>query len=729
MNSDFPRRIKVIKIAFSAVFVIFTVRLFDLQILQHDEYEAIARAQHEKRSILTARRGKILVKKNRYSEDLMPIATNHTLKMLFVDPLLLVYPNFGAKDEAKSQERGNPQLVAEMLAPLLLNAHCEELDGCPLENDPQKLAAREQAIIRAYQQELNNIFSETERRRIILNTDVDPLRQETILALNLPGIHVTNNMIVADPVQIGNPEEVAKHLAPLVGSTSSELIPLLRKRKKRYVEISRKISPQISEKIFELKQNPEFKKLLRGIRLTDEYWRYYPEKTLAAQTIGFLDRNGQGQYGIEGRFDELLRGIEGEITGATTTSGQQLLKKDGGFRRAQDGSDIVLSIDRVIQNAIEKIITKDARKFDADAIQAIVVEPKTGRILAMAHAPTFDPNNFGDVFTTFKIPAEQEELDREDEKFNQRVPTINTDSGELFRYFNLWGPQVFRNKLVLDEYEPGSVIKSFTMAAALNADEVTPQTKFDDDGPVEVDEFLIKNADEIYGGPTNMIEVINRSLNTGIAFITRKMGAQMLHEYLKSFGFGQFTDIKIDGEVKGRMEFWQDWEESELITRGFGQGFTASPLQVAMAYGALANGGYLMKPILVEKTISADGDVENFEPERIHRIISEETYQTTKAMLLNSVENGVARGAEVRGHSVMGKTGTSQTYKHGKALTGLGTTIASFAGFGPYEDPQFVILVKIDHPKVSQWGSETAAGTFKRIATFLFDYYQIPPEN
>jgi cell division protein FtsI/penicillin-binding protein 2 len=267
------------------------------------------------------------------------------------------------------------------------------------------------------------------------------------------------------------------------------------------------------------------------------------------------------------------------------------------------------------------------------------------------------------------------------------------------------------------------------MAAAINADEVTPRTTFNDNGPVEVDEFKIRNSDEEYRGPTTMIEVINRSLNTGIAFITRKMGAQMLYEYLKNFGFGQFTDIEIDGEAKGQLEFWQDWAESELITRGFGQGFTASPLQVAMAYGALANGGYLMKPLLIEKIISPEGAEEVFEPERIRRIISEDTYQTIKAMLLSSVDNGVARGAGVRGHSVMGKTGTSQTYKNGKALTGLGTTITSFAGFGPYDDPQFVILVKLDHPKTSQWGSETAAGTFRRIATFLFDYYQIPPEE
>ena len=729
MNHDFPQRIKILKILFTVVCLIFAGRLFDLQILQYDKYDAEARAQHEKRSILTAKRGKILVKKNRHSEEITPLATNHTLKMLFVDPLLLTYPNFGSKDEVQAQERGNPQLVANMLAPLLINAHCEEIDSCPLELDLQKMSTREQMIVQTYQQSLLKVFTEIERRRVVLDTDVDPLRQETIRALNLAGIKIEYGNIIADPVLIQNLEQVSEELAPLIGTTSVDLAPLLKKRKKRYVEISRKISPQISEEILKLKRNPEFRKFFRGIQLIDEHWRYYPEKTLAAQTIGFLDRTGAGQYGIEGRFDEILRGHEGEISGATTTSGQQLLGKGFGLRRATDGSDIVLSMDRVIQNAVEKILEIDIQKFDADSGQVIVIEPQTGRILAMAHAPTFDPNNFGDVFSTFTVTEEKEELDRADKNFNQRIPTINSEKGDLFRYFNLWGPAVFRNKIVLDEYEPGSVIKSITMAAAINADEVTPQTTYNDSGPIEVDQFKIRNSEDEYHGKTTMIEVINKSLNTGIAFLTRKMGPQMLYEYLRNFGFSQFTDIQIDGEAKGQLEFWQDWEESELITRGFGQGFTASPLQVAMSYGALANGGYLMKPLLIEKIISTDGEEEKFEPERIRRIISEETYQTIKAMLLNSVENGVARGAGVRGHSLMGKTGTSQTYRNGKALTGLGTTITSFAGFGPYDEPRFVILVKLDHPKVSQWGSETAAGTFRRVADFLFDYYQIPPED
>jgi cell division protein FtsI/penicillin-binding protein 2 len=257
---------------------------------------------------------------------------------------------------------------------------------------------------------------------------------------------------------------------------------------------------------------------------------------------------------------------------------------------------------------------------------------------------------------------------------------------------------------------------------------VSPQTTYNDDGPIEVDEFKIGNSDEVYSGNTTMIEVMNRSLNTGIAFIAQKMGARMLYEAYRGFGFGEYTDINFPGEAQGQLEYWTDWEDSELVTRGFGQGFTANVLQVALSFGALANGGYLMRPILVEKIIHPDGTENITLPERKRRVVSEESSQTTRAMLLSAVRNGTGRAARINGYTVLGKTGTSQTYKNGKVQTGIGTTIATFAGLAPMDDPQFVIVVKYDYPKLSQWGSETAAVTFRKITQFLFDYYKIPPD-
>jgi stage V sporulation protein D (sporulation-specific penicillin-binding protein) len=728
MSTLFTRRCRILKILFGTVFTIFVIRLFELQVLEGGSYAEEARAQHEKRSILPARRGKILVRKNRLTEELTPLATNNTLKMLFIDPVVLAYPKYNPNIIIENQEKGNPRLAAEILAPILINAHCEAIEGCIIETDPEKWTEPERLAIDLYKEELENLFVKTERHSVIISTEVAPSRIIEIEALRIPGVFVEESSIIIDPTRILDIKETAKTLAPILNIEDKRLKDFLSRRLKRYVEITHKIVPEVSDKILVLKQNPRYQDILRGVQLRDEHWRYFPEKTLAAQVLGFVDSENNGQYGIEGRFDHNLKGKEGFIFGATNTKGQSIISKNSNITRARDGADIVLSIDRVIQGAVEKILSDDLELFDADFGQVIVIEPKTGKILAMAQAPTFDPNEFGKSFLQYEIPAEQEQTDRDDEFFNQRIPSIFRD-GKFFRYFNTWGAQVFRNKIISDSYEPGSVMKAITMAAALNSDEVTPQTTYDDNGPVEVDEFKIKNADETYLGKTTMIEVINRSLNTGIAFITQKMGAELLYKYFQAFGFGQFTDIQLDGEADGNMEFWQNWEASELVTRGFGQGITTTPLQMVMAFSALANGGYLMKPLLVEEIREPDGTVKKFEPEIIRRTISDKTYNTIKSMLLNAVTHGIARGARVWGHSVMGKTGTSQTYRNGKALTGAGTTITSFAGFGPFHDPKFVILVKFDYPKTSQWGSETAAGTFRRVAEFLFSHFGIPPDQ
>ncbi len=729
MEKDFQTRIRVLKIFFAGIFLVFAVRLFGLQVLQHEEYSAEARAQHEKRSVLPARRGKILVKKNYLSDELVPLATNNTLKMLFIDPLILNYPNYTKNKPINEQERtGQPKKAAKLLAPLLIRSHCEEMEGCNINFDDEEISPLEQMAIDIYQQELAKIFSEIEKRKVIIFTDISQSRAKMILDLKIRGIFIENDNVVVDPTQISSPEEVAKAISPLLGLDPEKVAKSITRRIRRYVEITHKIVPEISDKIIELKENPKFREILRGVQLRDEHWRYYPEKQLGAQVLGFVDSQGVGQYGIEGRFDDDLKGRAGEIMGATNTRGQRIFSKDFALKKAEDGADIVLSIDRVVQGEVERILQEDLNDFRADFGQVIVINPETGEIIAMANAPSFNPNEFSEVFTKYEIDPNQEIADREDETFNQRIPTVETED-KFYRYFNIWGPQVFRNKTISDEYEPGSVIKALTMAAAINSDEVTPQTTYDDDGPVEVDEFEIKNSDGIYAGETTMISVINRSLNTGIAFITRKMGRELFYEYLKKWGFGEYTDIDLDGEARGKLEFWQDWAESELITHGYGQGFSATPIQVAMSFASLANGGYLMKPLLVEEVHHPDGTIEKFSPERVHRVISEKTYQTIKAMLLNSVDNGVARGARIKGYTIMGKTGTSQTYRNGKALRGEGTTITSFAGFAPIKHPKFVILVKYDYPKKSQWGSETAARTFRKVAKFLLSYYKIPPDR
>lgn len=729
MRSGFGARLRVVKIALMLVALVFTGRLFSLQVVNYELYAEEAKAQHEKRSVLPARRGKILVHKNYIDKELTPLATNNTLKMLYADPLVLSYPKYDPQKPLTEQEQGDPRAVAALLAPILIHAHCEAIEGCVINTDPAAWSEAERVAITAYEKELSELLGQVERTRVVLENELAPSRLETIAQLGLRGVTIQGTSVVADPTQLLETLSTAQALSPLVNIEVEKLQRLLERRPRRYIEITDKMVPEVSEKITEMKQNPRYRLLLRGIQMKDEYWRYYPERQLASQVLGFVDSSGNGQYGIEGRFDFDLRGQEGYIYGATNTRGQRILGKGTGITQARDGADIVISIDRVIQGQVEKILAEDTEKYQADFGQIIIVEPSTGRILAMAHAPSFDPNEYGKAFLEYEISPEQYQTDLEDENFNQRIPTVN-DEGKLYRYFNTWGPAVFRNKLVSDIYEPGSVMKALTMAAAINSDEVTPNTIYQDTGPVEVDEFSIRNSDETYAGPTSMISVLNRSLNTGIAFITQKMGSKLVYEYLRDFGFGQYTDIELPGETDGALEFWQDWSASELVTRGFGQGISVTPLQMVMGFAALANGGYLYKPIIVEEIRYQDGRAPRvFHPEIVRRVVGNEAYTQIKSMLLNVVSNGTGRGARVYGYSVMGKTGTSQTYRNGKVLEGVGTTIASFAGFGPIQEPRFVMLVKYDYPKTSQFGSETAARTFGRVAEFLFDYFEVPPDR
>ncbi len=724
-----PSRIRFLRWFFLGVVAVFGVRLFQLQVLDHEQYLAEAKEQHLNKSILPARRGKIYVKKNRLSDELTPLATNNTLKMLFVDPVVINYPKFDPNKDLSEQERGDPRAVAELLAPLLIHAHCEVIDGCEIKIDQSEWSDTERTAISAYAKELERILTEVEVRKAVIATEVAASRLQEVSELGLAGVYIDVDSVWVNPTEVEDRDVVAEQLSELLNQEADDIKYNIRRRPRRYIEVIKKIIPEVSDRIENLKQDERYKRMLRGVVLADEHWRYYPEKELASQIVGFVDHAGNGQYGVEERFDQELKGNEGHIFGATNADNQFISAAGGslGIEQAEDGVDVVLSIDRMIQGEVERILQDEVDRYKADSGQVLVVEPKTGKILAMAHAPSFDPNEFARAYQRYEISPEQAQANAQDQTFNRRIPTIENE-GKYFRYYNTWGPDVFRNKIITDPYEPGSVMKALTVAAGINSNEITPRTLYDDDGPIEVANFRIRNADNIYAGLTTIVTGLIKSRNTMIAYVTKKMGSQLWHKYLVDWGFGEPTDIPLDGESGGRLEHWQTWDETELITRGFGQGVSVTPLQMVMAFASLANGGDLMEPILIEKLIHPDGREEVKNPRVVRKVINDEAYQQTKAMLLTSVQSGYAEKAQVPGYNVAGKTGTSQTYRNGRALRGVGTTIASFGGFGPVKDPQFVVLVKFDYTKTSPWGSDTAAVTFRRIASFLFDHMGIPPD-
>jgi len=547
----------------------------------------------------------------------------------------------------------------------------------------------------------------------------------------MPGIFADKEhfLIYGDPTMISEAQlpVVAKTLATYLEQAPSAIEAQLTRRQVRYVYLKNKLPPAASGAI---------KKLgLKGVVLLPEHWRFYPEGSLGSSIIGFINRENTGQYGIEGYFNAELEGKKGAIYAESDPFGRQITVGDTKIVNAVNGDTVVLTIDRVVQKKVEEILKKAVEQYKADGGQVIIMNPFSGAILAMANYPTFDPNAYNEAYILRKLdPGEKVEktipIFKKDNR-NQYLPVVdedlNNDSIEKYIYENKFGPGVFKNKIVSEYYEPGSVFKPIVMSVAIDTKEVEPQTTYDNKGPLLIDEFEIKNSTGIYGGITTMTEVLEKSLNTGMAWVAKKLGKVLLYDYLKDFGFGEYTNIQLEGETKAEVPFYSRWSKAQLLTTSFGQGIVVTPLQLATAWCALANGGKLIQPYIVDSVIKA-GQVIKTEPEIIHRVISEEASSIISSMLVSVVRQ--YHGVEIPGYMVAGKTGTAQIAgKYGQYEKGEGATITSFVGYFPTPKPQFVIVVKLDRPRIGEgtWGETTAAPIFKSVAQFLIDYFNIEP--
>ena len=743
-------RILFLTVVASILFILIIARLFQLQVIRHKEYSEVAKDQHFGAITLPAKRGEILVR-DTHSGELSKLATNTTLDLVYVDPLVV-------EDKVE---------VTKKLAPLIFTKkeynECIEMpEECiydvmeeesletfaPLETiwtiDDSKTTEikTEEVKFKSYSKMIDEVaakilrkISKQEVDFVILKRDADTDLMSKVINERLPGVFSDTKrfMIYADPTLIPENQlkEVSQTLAGILEDLPKNLEQKLSRRKVRYVFLENKIEPEISRKIQELN--------LKGIVLLPEHWRYYPENILASHVVGFLNRDGIGQYGVEGYFNTELEGKKGAIYAEKDPLGRQITVGDSEIINAVDGDTIVLTIDRIIQKKVEEILAETVEHYKADSGQVIIMNPFTGAIIAMANYPTFDPNNYTETFAL--RPLEPEELVEKTVpifKLNEKGTYVPVKEEDLFNdeiqkyiYENKFGPAVFKNKTVSEYYEPGSVFKPIIMAIALDAKEVEPQTTFIDDGPLKIDEFEIKNADGKYRGKSSMSDVLAYSMNTGMSFVAKQLGKKLMYTYLTDFGFGEYTNIKLEGETKGIVDYYKRWSKAQLLTTSFGQGIVVTPLQLITGWAALANGGKLMQPYIVESIIKEDEVIET-ETQVIKRVISEETSSIITSMSVNAVRIGVARPADIPGHLISGKTGTSQIAgPSGKYEEGEGSTITSFAGYAPALEPKFVMLVKFDRPRTGEetWGSTTAAPTFKRIAEFLLDYYNVQPSS
>lgn len=721
-------------------------QLFRLQVINKNFYLAKAEEGHLGYSEVNARRGEILIK-DYQSGEIFRLATNTTLPLLYADPTLVKDPAYLADklspllfdlNIAQEQER---KRIREQKRLLPDNASTEDL--------AKIIAKSDEELRKDFRTELFTKLSQKTRQTIILYQEPSPEIIDYLTRTPLAGIKIDGNRIIASPLEINDPEYTAKLLSPIIEIPYERLRELLKGRN-RYTVLRQKVSGPIEQEIRKLISEDKKAKtdLFTGLNFEEKNYRYYPEGSLASQVTGFVSEKG-GTYGIEQSFDTILRGKKGIFKTKLDATGQQVIVGDDLIiQPAIDGADVMLTIDRSIQMEVEKMLSKAVRDAKADAGLAVIMDPKTGRIISMAHYPTFDPNEYSKALETEDIVLTNEQISRDvmtigdagsethylyldwDSHYRMELFKTIMESGRTIysKFKNGMGARVFRNRAVSDIFEPGSVFKSVAMSIALDDGDVTPQTKFNDTGPIKVDEFEIHNSTDQYKGITTMTEVLDRSLNTGMAFVARKMGRELFYKYLLKYGFGERTDIEFEGELAGTVQEPNKWAESELITYAFGQGIAVTPIQLITAVGAMANGGVLMKPHIVQSLHSANGKVTEIEPEQVRRVISEKAAATITAMMVSAVENGVARRAGVPGYHIAGKTGTAQTYKNGKPLTGPGTTIVDFIGYAPVKDPKFAVLLVMDRPRSSIWADATVAPLFNQLATFLFKYYNIPPD-
>lgn len=500
-----------------------------------------------------------------------------------------------------------------------------------------------------------------------------PPRRGNIVDRNGKELAVTvpTYSLYADPKIIVDTKLWSKKIAAITRLKWTDIYKKVKNQDRRFVWIKKRLGKKHKEAIQNLG--------LRGHGFVEEGQRIYPNDGLMAPVLGFLGSEGKGLEGLERAFDSYLRGEKRVLKINRDARGRPLLAEGKVFTELPSGSDIELTIDSDFQFIVEKALSETVTTFNADSAMGVVLDVRTSEILALASAPTYDNNR-------------------------------------PFQYSkSLW-----RNKLVTDIYEPGSVMKTIVLAGALRAGIVRPNTTIDcENGRMKVGKRIIREADSSHNfKELSVTEILAKSSNVGTAKIAFRMGAEKVRETLLDFGFGQDTKLGLPGEVDGILHKLP-WNQHLLANISFGQGVAVTPLQVVNAYAAIANGGELRTPLLIKRIRNLEtGEHLEFQSERVRRVLSSEEASTMRLMLsqVTARDHG-GYSARVPGFTVAGKTGTAQKIDaNGTYKSGL--YIASFVGMIPAHDPRFVILVTVDNPRDKYYGAEVAAPVFSRIAGY-----------
>ena len=485
--------------------------------------------------------------------------------------------------------------------------------------------------------------------------------------------------LFAQPRRIERPGEVAHRLAEILGEPEEDL----RRRlagDRAFVWVRRRLPPAAAQAVRALGE--------RGLGLVPETLRLYPNRELAAHVLGFEGVDGAGLEGIERLWDAHLAGAPGKAVVERDALGRDVTTTPVTIKPPTPGAGLSLTIDTTIQYLAEREIDAAWRRTGARAAMAVVMDPRTGEVLALAVRPTFNPNSFAAA------------------------------TG------NEW-----RNRAVTDPFEPGSTFKVILAAAALEEGVVKPTDMiFGGRGAITVASTTIRDWKKY--GWLSFAEVLQNSSNVGSIKVGLELGRERYYRYISGFGFGSPTGVGLPGESRGLLRDLRRWSGLSLATMSIGQEISVTAVQLVAAVGAVANGGRLMQPRVVRAVLDAEGhEVETLGPRVVRQVISPETARTLTRILVNVVEHGTGHAARIPGYEVAGKTGTAQKLDPATGRYSHAPGVLSFVGFAPADDPRFAMLVLLDEPKNEKWGSEAAAPIFSAIGSEVLRYLDVPPHD
>jgi cell division protein FtsI (penicillin-binding protein 3) len=489
--------------------------------------------------------------------------------------------------------------------------------------------------------------------------------------------------LYAVPSRITDVRSIAQQLSPVIKVSAMKLNKkFYMKKNKSFIWLARRMDEKTAQRVYALQTEAN----LQEIGMLTESKRYYPNGHVASHILGFTNIDNEGIDGIELKYNDYIKGKKRKVYLKKDARGMSLSE---GFEEDMRGDNLLLTVDETLQNIIEREIAKAVQTWKAKAAVAIMMNPDTGEILAMANRPTYNPN----LFHKSKVK------DR-------------------------------RNRTITDIYEPGSTFKMVLASAALEEGVVRPHQWFDvSKGFIKVPGGLIR--DDHKNKILSFSEVIQKSSNTGAVQIGQRLGEKKFYRYIKAFGFGEKTGIDLPGEVRGILREPGDWSGRSLASLSIGQEVAVTPLQILRAYSVIANGGKLMKPYLVSEIISSEGEtIKRFYPEIERKVISEETARRMRDILKTVVEEGgTAESASILGNIVAGKTGTAQMINPKTGRYSKDDFVSSFVGFVPADNPEIALIVVVYKPKGKRYGGVVAAPVFKSIVEQTLVYLNIPMER